>query len=59
MKKKIKKENTNLRYNILTVIAYIIGILLIVKLFEIQIVNGATYRETSNNRLSRESKIEA
>lgn len=59
MKKKIKKENTNLRYNILTVIAYIIGILLIVKLFELQIVNGATYRETSNNRLSRESKIEA
>lgn len=59
MKKKIKKENTNLRYNILTIIAYAIGIILIVKLFELQILNGATYRETSNNRLSRESKIEA
>lgn len=59
MKKKIKKENTNLRFNVLTVIAYAIGIVLIVKLFELQIVNGATYRETSNNRLSRESKIEA
>ena len=59
MKKKIKKENTNLRFNIFTIITYIIGIILIVKLFELQIINGATYRETSNNRLSRESKIEA
>ena len=59
MKKGIKKENLNLRFNVLTIITYIIGTILIVKLFELQIINGANYRETSNNRLSRESKIEA
>ena len=59
LKKKIKKENINLRFNIFTIITYIIGTILIVKLFELQIIKGATYRETSNNRLSRESKIEA
>ncbi len=59
MKKKIKKENTNFRFNVLTVLIYIIGIILIVKLFELQIVNGAKYREISNTRLSRESILEA
>lgn len=59
MRKKVKKENTNIRYNILVVITYIIGTILIVRLFNLQIVNGSTYRETSNTRLSRESKIEA
>jgi len=59
LRKKVKKENTNIRYNILVVITYIIGTILIVRLFNLQIVNGSTYRETSNTRLSRESKIEA
>ena len=59
MKKRVKKDNTNLRFNFFTIITYIVGIVLIVKLFELQIVNGASYRETSNTRLSRESKIEA
>ena len=58
MKNKIKKENTNLRFNILIIIVYIIGIILISKLFELQIVHGATYRETSNTRLARESTLE-
>ena len=59
MKRKIKKEHTNFRFNILTIIVYIIGIILIVKLFELQIVKGASYREISNTRLSRESTLEA
>ena len=59
MKKKIKKENTNFRFNVLTVLVYIIGIILIVKLFELQIVKGVEYREISNTRLSRESVLEA
>ena len=59
MKKKIKKENVNLRFNILTVIVYIIGIILLVRLFNLQIVHGAEYRETSNTRLSRASTLEA
>ncbi len=59
MKKRIKKEYTNLRFNILIILVYIIGVILIIKLFELQIVNGAEYRETSNTRLSRESTLEA
>ncbi|MBR3002498.1 MAG: hypothetical protein IKF38_02905 [Clostridia bacterium] len=59
MKKKIKKENTNFRFNILTIIVYAIGIALISNLFSLQIINGATYREMSNTRLSRESTLEA
>ena len=59
LKRKIKKEYTNLRFNILIIIIYVIGIILISKLFELQIVKGAEYRETSNTRLSRESVLEA
>ena len=59
MKKKIKKENVNLRFNVLTVIVYLVGIILLVRLFNLQIVHGAEYRETSNTRLSRESTLEA
>ena len=59
MKKRIKKENTNLRFNILIIMVYIIGVILISKLFELQIIKGAEFRETSNTRLSRESNIEA
>ncbi len=59
MKKRIKKEYTNLRFNILIILVYIIGVILIIKLFELQIVKGAEYRETSNTRLSRESTLEA
>ena len=54
-----KKANINLRFNILTVVIYIIGIILIVKLFSLQIVHGAEYREQSNTRLTRESVLEA
>ena len=59
MSKKIKKENINLRFNILTLIAYLVGIALIIQLFNLQIVNGAEYREQSNTRLSRESRLQA
>ena len=38
---------------------YIIGTILIMKLFELQIIKGASYRELSNTRLSRESILEA
>lgn len=53
------KANLNLRFNILTVLIYIVGIILIVKLFSLQIVHGAEYREQSNTRLTRESTLEA
>lgn len=53
------KANFNLRYNSLIAIVYIIGIILLIQLFRLQIVNGKEYRETSNSRLTRESTIEA
>ena len=53
------KANFNLRYNLLTVFVYLIGAILLIQLFRLQIVNGAEYRETSNTRLTRESTMEA
>lgn len=41
------------------IVVYIIGIILISRLFMLQIINGATYREASNTRLSREKTVEA
>ena len=58
-KKLIKKKNLNLRYNLTTVITYIFGIVLIVQLFNLQIVHGEEYREQSNTRLTRETTLEA
>ncbi len=57
--KEKKKVNINLRFNTLTIFTYIIGIILIVRLFSLQIVHGAEYREQSNTRLTRESTLEA
>lgn len=58
-KNKKKKININLRFNILTILIYIVGIILIARLFTLQIVHGAEYREESNTRLTRESTVEA
>ena len=52
-------EKINFRFNIITIFAYIIGIILIAQLFNLQVVNGETYREQSNTRLSRVTSIEA
>lgn len=52
-------ENTNFRFNIITMLVYVIGIVLIAQLFNLQVVNGESYREQSNTRLSRVSSIQA
>ena len=52
-------EKSNFRFNIITILVYIIGIVLIVQLFNLQVVNGETYREQSNTRLSRVTSIQA
>jgi penicillin-binding protein 2 len=57
--KGINKKSINFRYNIITIFTYLIGIILIVQLFNLQIVHGAKYREESNTRLTRESTLEA
>ena len=54
-----KEPNDRIRYNILTTIIYIIGIILLIQLFNLQIVHGEEYRETSNSRLTRESVVRA
>lgn len=59
MAKIINKKNINFRYNVATVFTYVIGIILIVQLFNLQIVHGTEYREESNTRLTRESTLEA
>ena len=59
MASKNSKANVNLRYNTLTVLIYVVGIILIAQLFNLQIVHGAEYREQSNTRLTRESTLEA
>lgn len=56
---KVKGKNDRIRYNIITILVYIIGIVLLVQLFNLQIVHGEEYRETSNTKLTRESILEA
>ena len=49
------KPNIRLRFNSLTTIIYIFGIILLLQLFNLQIIHGEEYREQSNTRLTRES----
>lgn len=58
MAKGINKRSINFRYNVMTVFTYLIGVILIIQLFNLQIVHGANYREQSNTRLTRESTLE-
>ncbi len=58
-RKKSELESSNFRYNMMSALIYIVGIILIIQLFNLQIVKGADYRENSNTRLSRESTIQA
>lgn len=53
------KEQINVRFNVINIIVYLIGIILIVQLFNLQVVHGESYREQSNTRLSRTSTIKA
>ena len=58
----MKSENEQrykLRFNLTSAIVYIIGIILLAQLFNLQIVHGEEYRERSNTRLSRDQKIQA
>ncbi len=58
-KRKKNKINIKLRFNVLTILIYIVGIILIARLFTLQIIHGEEYKEQSNTRLTRESTIEA
>ncbi len=54
-----KDNNINLRYNVLIIIIYVIGFILILQLFNLQIINGDEYRSQSNARLTRETTVNA
>ena len=43
----------------ITIFIYIIGVILLLQLFNLQIVKGKEYREQSNTRLTRESVLRA
>ena len=49
----------NVRFNILIVLVYLIGIILLVQLFNLQIVHGEEYLVESSSRLTRETTIQA
>lgn len=59
MEQKNNTANTRLRYNILGVLIYLIGIVLLLQLFNLQIVHGEEYRAQSNTRLTRETVLKA
>ncbi len=52
-------KQVNFRFNIITILVYAIGIILIAQLFNLQVVHGENYRQQSNTRLSRISKIDS
>ncbi|MBE5819428.1 MAG: penicillin-binding protein 2 [Clostridiales bacterium] len=54
-----KIDERNVRFNILIVLVYLIGIILILQLFNLQIIHGEEYLETSSTRLTRETRITA
>lgn len=53
------KGESGVRFNILMVFIIMVGILFVFQLYDLQIVNGASYREQSENRLVREIKVSA
>lgn len=55
----INNQKSNIRYNLLIFFVYIIGIILIIQLFNLQIIKGDEYREISNTRLTREKVAQA
>lgn len=52
-------DKKNVRYNILSILIYLIGLILIFRLFNLQIVHGEEYLEQANSRLTRETVIKA
>ena len=50
-------DKNNVRYNILIVFVYVIGIILLIQLFNLQIIHGEEYLEKSSSRLTRETTI--
>lgn len=56
---KTKSNKHKIRYNIISMLVYAIGVILLVQLFNLQIIKGEDYRRESNTRLTRETTLEA
>lgn len=56
---KTKSSKHKVRYNIISMLVYVIGVILLVQLFNLQIIKGEEYRKESNTRLTRETVLEA
>lgn len=56
---KTKLSEHKVRYNIISMLVYVIGVILLVQLFNLQIIKGEEYRKESNTRLTRETVLEA
>ena len=54
-----KNERSKIRFNLMTVLVYTVGVILVMQLFNLQILHGEEYRERSNTRLSRETTFQA
>lgn len=57
-KKGKKQLNINVRFDFLTILTYVIGAILLLTLFKLQVIDGLTYRERSNARLVKEVDVE-
>lgn len=56
---KAKSNEHKIRYNIISMLVYAIGVILLVQLFNLQIIKGEEYRRESNTRLTRETTLQA
>ncbi len=52
-------RSERIRYNILTILVFVVGFILLAQLFNLQIIHGQEYLETSNTRLTREAILKA
>lgn len=55
----LEVKSSKIKYNLITMLVYILGIILLIQLFNLQIVKGQEYRHLSNTRLTRESTLKA
>lgn len=55
----LEEKKARAKYNILSLFVYVISAILLIQLFNLQIIKGQEYREQSNTRLTRESVIQA
>ena len=51
-------KSSKIKYNMISMLVYILGIILLIQLFNLQIIKGQEYRNQSNTRLTIEREIQ-